>query len=254
MVDTRDALEIAPAAAKRRVGRLRRQLERRKVMKLASLTGGRDGRLAVVSRDLSRAAFAHGHRADAAGRARRLGGTRNRRSRRSRRNSRPAARRASPSTPDDALAPLPRAYHWVDGSAYVNHVELVRKARGADDAGVVLDRPARLPGRLGRFPAADGRCAVRQRGLGHRPRGRDRGRHRRRADGHECGRRARAHPARHARERLVAAEPDPGRTRQGLRLLPVEARDRVLAGRGDAGRTRRRLETTRACTCRSSCT
>jgi fumarylacetoacetate (FAA) hydrolase len=30
------------------------------------------------------------------------------------------------------MAPLPRAYHWVDGSAYVNHVELVRKARGAD--------------------------------------------------------------------------------------------------------------------------
>jgi fumarylacetoacetate (FAA) hydrolase len=29
-------------------------------------------------------------------------------------------------------APLPRAYHWVDGSAYVNHVELVRKARGAE--------------------------------------------------------------------------------------------------------------------------
>jgi fumarylacetoacetate (FAA) hydrolase len=29
-------------------------------------------------------------------------------------------------------APLPRAYHWVDGSAYVNHVELVRKARGVD--------------------------------------------------------------------------------------------------------------------------
>jgi fumarylacetoacetate (FAA) hydrolase len=29
-------------------------------------------------------------------------------------------------------APLPRAFHWVDGSAYVNHVELVRKARGAE--------------------------------------------------------------------------------------------------------------------------
>jgi fumarylacetoacetate (FAA) hydrolase len=29
------------------------------------------------------------------------------------------------------MAPLPRAHHWVDGSAYVNHVELVRKARGA---------------------------------------------------------------------------------------------------------------------------
>lgn len=32
----------------------------------------------------------------------------------------------------EAAAPLPRAYQWVDGSAYVNHVELVRKARGAD--------------------------------------------------------------------------------------------------------------------------
>lgn len=32
----------------------------------------------------------------------------------------------------DALSPLPRAHQWVDGSAYVNHVELVRKARGAE--------------------------------------------------------------------------------------------------------------------------
>jgi len=31
-----------------------------------------------------------------------------------------------------ALAPLPRAYQWADGSAYVNHVALVRKARGAE--------------------------------------------------------------------------------------------------------------------------
>ena len=29
------------------------------------------------------------------------------------------------------MAPLPRAYQWIDGSAYVNHVELVRRARGA---------------------------------------------------------------------------------------------------------------------------
>ena len=29
-------------------------------------------------------------------------------------------------------APLPRSYHWADGSAYVTHVELVRKARGAE--------------------------------------------------------------------------------------------------------------------------
>jgi fumarylacetoacetate (FAA) hydrolase len=44
------------------------------------------------------------------------------------------AGRATGSIPFEAsraLAPLPRAYHWVDGSAYVNHVELVRKARGA---------------------------------------------------------------------------------------------------------------------------
>ncbi len=32
----------------------------------------------------------------------------------------------------DLSSPLPRAYQWIDGSAYVNHVELVRKARGAE--------------------------------------------------------------------------------------------------------------------------
>ena len=32
----------------------------------------------------------------------------------------------------EAASPLPRAYQWADGSAYVNHVELVRKARGAE--------------------------------------------------------------------------------------------------------------------------
>jgi fumarylacetoacetate (FAA) hydrolase len=32
----------------------------------------------------------------------------------------------------DAASPLPRAYQWADGSAYVNHVELVRRARNAD--------------------------------------------------------------------------------------------------------------------------
>lgn len=33
---------------------------------------------------------------------------------------------------NDAHSPLPRAYQWADGSAYINHVELVRKARGAE--------------------------------------------------------------------------------------------------------------------------
>lgn len=32
----------------------------------------------------------------------------------------------------DAMSPLPRAYQWADGSAYINHVELVRKARSAE--------------------------------------------------------------------------------------------------------------------------
>jgi fumarylacetoacetate (FAA) hydrolase len=38
---------------------------------------------------------------------------------------------AEPFDPAHAMAPLPRAYQWADGSAYVNHVELVRRARGA---------------------------------------------------------------------------------------------------------------------------
>jgi fumarylacetoacetate (FAA) hydrolase len=39
---------------------------------------------------------------------------------------------ARPFDARECAAPLPRAYHWADGSAYVNHVELVRKARGAE--------------------------------------------------------------------------------------------------------------------------
>jgi len=38
---------------------------------------------------------------------------------------------AEPFDQSMAHSPLPRAYQWADGSAYVNHVELVRKARGA---------------------------------------------------------------------------------------------------------------------------
>jgi fumarylacetoacetate (FAA) hydrolase len=37
-----------------------------------------------------------------------------------------------PFDPRNCLSPLPRAYQWADGSAYVNHVALVRKARGAE--------------------------------------------------------------------------------------------------------------------------
>jgi fumarylacetoacetate (FAA) hydrolase len=38
---------------------------------------------------------------------------------------------SEPVEPERLLAPLPRAYEWVDGSAYITHIVLVRKARGA---------------------------------------------------------------------------------------------------------------------------
>jgi len=42
------------------------------------------------------------------------------------------ARHAFPFEPGRCMAPLPRAYQWADGSAFVNHVELVRRARNAE--------------------------------------------------------------------------------------------------------------------------
>jgi fumarylacetoacetate (FAA) hydrolase len=42
------------------------------------------------------------------------------------------AQRAFDFDPTRCMAPLPRAFQWADGSSYVNHVELVRKARGAE--------------------------------------------------------------------------------------------------------------------------
>jgi fumarylacetoacetate (FAA) hydrolase len=103
-------------------------------VKLATLKrGGRDGRLVVVSRDLTRCLPVPGIAVtlqaalddwDSLG---------------PRLAERAAALEASPGlagtiafNPAECAAPLPRAYHWVDGSAYVNHVELVRKARGAE--------------------------------------------------------------------------------------------------------------------------
>jgi len=101
-------------------------------MKLASLKSGRDGRLVVVSRDLDRAVSAEDiaptlqqalenwtvtapllqERFDAL-----QSGT---------------VEGEFAFTPAEVAAPLPRSYHWADGSAYVTHVELVRKARGAE--------------------------------------------------------------------------------------------------------------------------
>ena len=43
--------------------------------------------------------------------------------------------------PKRCAAPLPRAYHWVDGSVYLHHVELVRRARGAQMPNSFLTDP-----------------------------------------------------------------------------------------------------------------
>jgi fumarylacetoacetate (FAA) hydrolase len=101
-------------------------------MKLASLNNGtRDGQLAVVSRDLRRysAATSVAPTLQAA-----LDDWE-----RCRVALADVARALESGEIDSnafdagsAVAPLPRAFHWVDGSAYVNHVELVRKARGAE--------------------------------------------------------------------------------------------------------------------------
>jgi len=102
-------------------------------VKLATLKDeSRDGALVVVSRDLS---LAH-HAAAIAGTLQRalddwtfiapqlddLYQTLNE----------GRARHAFRFEPQAVMAPLPRAHQWADGSAYVNHVELVRKARGAE--------------------------------------------------------------------------------------------------------------------------
>lgn len=101
-------------------------------MKLASLKQGRDGVLLVVSKDLSRAV-----RADdiAPTLQAALDDWTNSES--------PLQQRYLDLNDGNATgafaldmtrlaSPLPRAYQWADGSAYVNHVELVRKARGAE--------------------------------------------------------------------------------------------------------------------------
>lgn len=101
-------------------------------MKLASLKSGRDGTLVVVSRDLSRAVSAaaiaptlQAAMDDWASCEPRLTALFNKLQ-----AGEVAGEFAFDTTA--AAAPLPRCYHWADGSAYVTHVELVRKARGAE--------------------------------------------------------------------------------------------------------------------------
>ncbi|MBS0193630.1 MAG: fumarylacetoacetate hydrolase family protein [Proteobacteria bacterium] len=101
-------------------------------MKLGSLKeGGRDGTLIVVSRDLSRAVRASGI-ADTLQRA--LEDWSNLAPRLNALSERLNAGTAEGAFDVDMAAlaaPLPRAYEFVDGSAYLPHVERVRRARGA---------------------------------------------------------------------------------------------------------------------------
>src|SRR5829696_4790257 len=100
-------------------------------MKLGSLPGGRDGRLVVVSHDLAWCADAS-HIAPTLQAA--LDDW-NRAEPQLRLLDMDLAHGVIPRDrfhEREALAPLPRAYQWADGSAYVNHVQLVRKARGAE--------------------------------------------------------------------------------------------------------------------------
>jgi fumarylacetoacetate (FAA) hydrolase len=101
-------------------------------MKLASLKNGRDGSLLVVSRDLTKAVKAEhiaptlqhalDHWATHAPRLAELYAWVN--------DGR--AQDVFAFAPEDCAAPLPRAYQWADASAYVSHVELVRKSRGVE--------------------------------------------------------------------------------------------------------------------------
>ena len=56
------------------------------------------------------------------------------------------ARHAFPFDPAQCMAPLPRAYQWADGSAYINHVELVRKARNSEVPGSFYTDPLMYQG------------------------------------------------------------------------------------------------------------
>jgi fumarylacetoacetate (FAA) hydrolase len=116
-------------------------------MKLATLNDGtRDGQLAVVSRDLKTAHIADGIAPtlqaaldDWAFIAPQLA---------SLYDELNAGRTRRPFDFDPArcMAPLPRAYQWADGSAYVNHVELVRKARGAEMPASFWEEPLMYQG------------------------------------------------------------------------------------------------------------
>ncbi|WP_068828435.1 fumarylacetoacetate hydrolase family protein [Pseudomonas sp. BMS12] len=101
-------------------------------MKLASLNQGRDGELIVVSRDLTRAVKVPQIAATLQAALDDWDIKRPLLESVYQRLNDGLIDEAFVFDQTDCHSPLPRAFHWADGSAYVNHVELVRKARGAE--------------------------------------------------------------------------------------------------------------------------
>ncbi|MBP6898759.1 MAG: fumarylacetoacetate hydrolase family protein [Burkholderiaceae bacterium] len=116
-------------------------------MKLATLKdGSRDGQLVVVSRDLATAHFANG----IASRLQQVLDDWNFLSPQLQdlyvTLNQGKARHAFAFDPRQCMAPLPRAYQWADASAYLNHVALVRRARGAEMPERLLHDPLMYQG------------------------------------------------------------------------------------------------------------
>jgi len=102
-------------------------------MKLATYKdGSRDGQLVVVSRDLGTAHYATGIASKLQQALDDWGFISPQLQDLYDQLNSGRARHAFPFDPAQCMAPLPRAYQWADGSAYINHVELVRKARNSE--------------------------------------------------------------------------------------------------------------------------
>ena len=109
-------------------------------MKLASLRQGRDGALIVVSRDGARYAHASSIAPTLQAALDDWGGA-EARLRALAADVESGAAQTHALDPKELASPLPRAYEWVDGSAYINHIVLVRKARNAEPPATLRTDP-----------------------------------------------------------------------------------------------------------------
>ena len=131
-------------------------------------------------------------------------------------------------------SPLPRAYQWADGSAYINHVELVRKARNAEVPASFYTDPLMYQGGSDSFIGPrdpifalseewgidlEAEVAVVTGDV---------------AMGAGVDDAAQGDSPGDAGQRRLAAQPDSGRAGQGFRFLPVEGGQRVFARRRHA--------------------